>query len=636
MALTAGAALFLVMGGLPGSGLKQLEAEQAELKKRRDALPEIPTPEQEMAVGMHVGDRVSPGVARWIQVDLGEVRKLDSVVLMPAYAASKWGYGFPVRYRVESSAEEDFRESQTLLDRGGWDHPIPRGPVFIEAPGVLCRYVRVTATALARHPLNVARSLFCLGEIFVFGEGRNLALRARVTAPGSAESLPTWSLRHVVDGSTAFGAPMRMDASRAGNGWHSAVSAVRETRKWVQVDLGGVFKIDEVRLVPARPSDFLDRAGFGFPERFCVEIAQTADFETRDVVFDTSEGDFLNPGGNVVGFPVEGREARFVRVVASRLWQRHRDFVFALAELEVISGGRNMALGRLVECLDETSTGTWKREFLVDGRGSAGALVDAQLWYRQLAERAEVEERLERLGQSAEEARREADARGRVLMWGVLGVVVVLGTGAVLKVRAVRRREEHRLREQIARDLHDEIGSSLGSIVLMSERAARKGDAAAIAEIGRLATEASASMRGILWMVRGSESLTLGELREALRGTAVQMLEGRTWEWAGPFEAAEACRELPFHRNVFLFFKEALHNVVRHSNAPCVWLGFCVESGALRVTVRDNGKGFDPSADFTGNGIPNMRRRAEELGARLRMESAPGTGTYIELEVPLR
>jgi signal transduction histidine kinase len=623
------------MAGIRRGGVERLEAERRVLEEEKRGLPERPVPEQELAVGMYIGGRFSPETSRWMQVDLGEARALDAVVLMPAYVASKWAYGFPLRYRVEGSMRDDFAESQTLLDRSAEDQEVPLGPVYLETPGIRCRYLRVTATRLAVHPLDSGRSLFCLSELLAFSGGRNVALRSRVTAPGSAESPPTWSLQHVVDGSTALGLAMRSDAERAGNGWHSGISRKQETLKWVQVDLGQPQRIEEVRLVPARPSDFLERAGFGFPLRFRVEVSDRPDFETVATVFETGERDFVNPGGNAVGFPGRGVEGRYVRVSATKLWQRHEDFVFALAELEVVAEGRNVAKGRAVTGLDETVTAAWKAECLVDGRGSSGVLLDSQRWLEQIARRVEVEGALGRLERALGEARRRAEEKTKAVLSGMLVGVVSLGGAMFWWVRQVRRKAERRLREQIARDLHDEIGSSLGSIALMSERALRKSDVAALEEIGHLATDAAASMRGILWMVREAGVPTLGELRETLRTSAAQMLGGREWVWEGTLGEGDCRKPLPFHRDVFLFLKEALHNVVRHSGATHVWIGFGVERGRLCVGVRDNGKGFDPSGDFGGSGIASMRYRAGQLGAELRMESEPGAGARVYLEVPL-
>ena len=627
-------AAFFVPGRVAcASEVERLLREQSGLQERQQALAEIPPPEQENAVGLYLGCKFSPETSRWIQVDLGEVRDLDAVALVPAYVASKWGYGFPPQYRVEASLKEDFAESQMLWERSGFDHPIPKGPVFARTGGIRCRYLRVTATRLAVHPQDSRRALFCLGEIQAFSGGRNVALRCRVTAPGSAESLPTWSPGHVVDGSTAFGVPMRPDGIKGNNGWHSGIRAKAEDVQWVQVDLGESRIVDEVRLVPARPSDFLERAGFGFPVRFRVELSEDSAFEQSATVFDSGERDFIHPGGNAVSFLGMQKAGRYVRVTATRLWQRHEDFGFALAELEVFSGGRNVALGSPVTALDETQTASWKAEYLVDGRGSVGMLVNEEKGMAEWAERAAVEESLVRVEEELLRAQGTA-AAARRRGWGFgAGAVGVLACGWIWRERRIRRREERRLREQIARDLHDEIGSTLGSIALMSERAARKGDRDAMVEIGQLAVDASASMRGILWMVRGSGALTLGELQEALRRTAALLLEGREWVWEGTVEEVDARRTLPFHRDVFLLFKEALHNVVRHSKATRVELGYRVGRGVLKVEVWDNGCGFDSSVDYAGSGLVNMRHRASQLGGMFRVESGSGRGTRIQLEV---
>lgn len=623
---------FLPFWGLLNPGLERIEKEMVALEVQRDTLPEIPVPEQENAVGMYMGGAFSSDASRWVQVDFGQVRVLDAVVVVPAYVASKWAYGFPLRYRVEASLTEDFAETVSILDRSGLDQAVPRGPVYIPVQELSVRYLRLTATRLDSHPLNPQRFIFCVGEFMAFSKGYNVALRGRVTAPGSAESLPTWSVGHIVDGSTPFGIAMRYDGLKGSNGWHSAVSKKQETLKWVQLDLGESLKLDEIRLVPARPSDFLERAGFGFPLQFRVELSESFDFESSVIVFDTESQDFINPGGNVVGFPVGGVKGRYVRVTATKLWQRHQDFVFALAEVEALSDGKNVALSSRVASLDETLTAAWKPEFLVDGRGSSGTMLDSRQWIADLAKRAELDEALKHLQEAVSKVRKVAETRGLSLLLVVSGAAVV---GTLWRSRRVRRKKELALREQIARDLHDEIGSSLASIALMSERASRRADMSAFDEIGCLAVEASASMRGILWMLKGTEVPTIEELREILRGNATQMLGGIVWTFEGTLGDGECRVELPAHRDIFLFFKEVLHNIVRHSGARRVWILFGVERAVLQLRVRDDGCGFDLSGDFTRSGLANMKHRAEQLGARLTIDTTPSLGTTVLLEVPL-
>ena len=159
------------------------------------------------------------------------------------------------------------------------------------------------------------------------------------------------------------------------NGYHSGIEAKPDVMKWVQVDLGKSMPIESIRLIPARPTDFPDTPGFGFPKRFSVQIGDDATFAKADTVADYSNADFANPGDEPVVFPVN-RSARFVRVVANRLWPRTNDYVFALAELQVLSNGKNAAKGAKVSAVDSIEAGRWSRRYLVDDFSSRNKLPD--------------------------------------------------------------------------------------------------------------------------------------------------------------------------------------------------------------------------------------------------------------------
>jgi len=135
------------------------------------------------------------------------------------------------------------------------------------------------------------------------------------------------------------------------NGYHSAIERTPDVTKWVEVDLGRVAPIDEIHLISARPTDFPDTPGFGFPPSYQITL-DGAPFE-------------------------KGRSGRVVRVTATKLWERTKDYVFALAELQVISQGRNIALGATVRALDSIESGRWSKQFLVDGFDSREALPGA-------------------------------------------------------------------------------------------------------------------------------------------------------------------------------------------------------------------------------------------------------------------
>jgi hypothetical protein len=187
--------------------------------------------------------------------------------------------------------------------------------------------------------------------------------------------------------------PVPAGAPSPSNGYHSGIAVKPESVKWVQVDLGKPVAIDAVRLVPARPTDFPDTPGFGFPLRFRVELSEDPQCRKAEVVADHTAKDFANPGEEPFVVRPGGRTARYVRVTATRLWKRTGDYVFALAEMQVESGGRNVARGARVTALDSIEAGRWSTRNLVDDFDSRRGLLDLSV--PGAAERQEQRRRLE-------------------------------------------------------------------------------------------------------------------------------------------------------------------------------------------------------------------------------------------------
>jgi hypothetical protein len=159
------------------------------------------------------------------------------------------------------------------------------------------------------------------------------------------------------------------------NGYHSAIAATADVEKWVQIDLGKPLPIEAIRLIPARPTDFPDTPGFGFPTRFKVAVSDDATFEKAEILADHSKADFANPGDHAFVLPTK-QTARYIRVTAHRLWPRTNDYVFALAEMQVDSGSKNVALGAKVTAMDSIEAGRWSTKNLVDGFDSRQSLPD--------------------------------------------------------------------------------------------------------------------------------------------------------------------------------------------------------------------------------------------------------------------
>ena len=607
--------------------LGKIDQRQIEMVSVLDRLPPLPMPQQHERAGFHSGFAPKAESVRWVQVDLGDECELDSVVAVPAMLGTE-AYGFPKRFRIDASNDPLFAESTTLTDQTTADVSATLAPWSVDGHKAKARFVRFTATKLAPQPGLGSRFIFCLGELLVFSGGRNVALQSKVLAPNAAETLPTWSPRHLVDGTYALGLPVKSGGKRS-NGWHSAISASAEGLKWVQVDLGSPQEVDEIRLIPAHPSDYPDRFGFGFPHRFKVEA-------DGKVVFDSTSSDFVNPGDTPVAFPTPGLRVQTLRITATKLWERSGDFVFALAELQAFQKGNDLAIDSKVTSSDDTISAAWKPEFLVDGCSSAGVLIDDSTWLADLSKRRELTHELAELNTLRSAGLSIAKTRavwlaGLVLSAAVLSTVAMFGNS-----RRNREREMEVLRDRISRDLHDDIGSHLGSIRLMAELALRDGsDTEFLDEIHRLAGEAAESMRGIIWLVREGDAPKLSSLVEAMRRSAADLLKGVEWRLDASMIDADVAAPLHFHRQVFLFFREALHNISRHADATQVQIEASGSVTRFHLSIVDDGCGFDAAAASAGQGLANLRHRAEVLGGAFHIISEPGKGTRIQLEVGL-
>ena len=172
-----------------------------------------------------------------------------------------------------------------------------------------------------------------------------------------------WGAKRITDDASAT-------KSVLSNGYQSRPTSSRDTSKWVAVDLGERQLADAVRLFPARPSDWgVDAPGFLFPLRFRVEVSDRADFADARTVVDRTAADEPNPGTEAPIYRFEPTGVRYVRLTVTRLAGRRRgSYGFALAEMQVLSGEKNLAEGAVVTALDSVEERGWSMEKLVDGR----------------------------------------------------------------------------------------------------------------------------------------------------------------------------------------------------------------------------------------------------------------------------
>jgi len=193
------------------------------------------------------------------------------------------------------------------------------------------------------------------------------------------------------------------------------------------------------------------------------------------------------------------------------------------------------------------------------------------------------------------------------------------------------------VRTRLATDLHDDVGSSLARISILSEVGRR--DLPPGGETSRIFEEIGETSRGVIdamgdaiWSIDPRHD-DLQSLADRLRHFGRDLLDGKGIGCRIEAPEGAAFVDLPAEprRHLFLLLKEALANAARHSKASLVDVVFRLDERTLGVTVADDGAGFDPGAPRDGHGLDNMRARARALGGSLEVAAAPGNGTRLVL-----
>jgi ligand-binding sensor domain-containing protein/two-component sensor histidine kinase len=233
--------------------------------------------------------------------------------------------------------------------------------------------------------------------------------------------------------------------------------------------------------------------------------------------------------------------------------------------------------------------------------------------------------------------------------WWFESLALVVGLALVFAVHRYRVAQMvsiERMRTAIASDLHDDIGASLSQIAILTEVARAGGNGHGrpgepLERVATLARELVDSMSDIVWSIR-SEPHGLDSLIRRLREFALDVLgsQGIEFDLQANEKRENVGLSLEVRRQLFLIYKESIHNAVRHSHCTSVRAELKVTDREIALTVEDNGTGFSPldiAPDQNGgNGIPSMRRRAESLGGSLELRAEPGLGCVVSVRLPMR
>jgi len=228
----------------------------------------------------------------------------------------------------------------------------------------------------------------------------------------------------------------------------------------------------------------------------------------------------------------------------------------------------------------------------------------------------------------------------RVLSLIARRVIALFHTAALYEKDLDRQLMLERERARISEDMHDDIGASLTRIALMSDMVKNRddvGDGARkwLGYINESSRGIMEEMNQIIWALNPKND-NLEGLVAYIRRFAFEYLEPSkircTFDLPGDLPVRALSVEV--RRNVYLVVREALHNAIKHSGATQIDLRLNVEDFGLKISIKDNGKGFEPDKlELHGNGLINMKKRMNDIGGKIDINSKPGEGTEIKLEL---
>jgi signal transduction histidine kinase len=567
-----------------------------------------------------------------ITLDLGAELPLEQIFLVPAQGEFLQDQGiFPKRFTLEVSKTADFARAAVVYKSGHFQHPSPEGTPVLFNCGETARYVRLT---VQEGHMKEAHDLFGLSELVVISNGEPVSFGADVSTVGSLRVEQLWHPEALVDGRTPLG--IWHNASQPNQNPGDAVmdESGEAITSWT-LHLGKKKPVDRIILFPYQINRSFETSIF--PESLEIQLTQ-GDGSAAETVFEWSNP---LPGSSHMApmvIPMHGRIAESIRIVAKRPWIMGDRKLHALSEIEVWSGGANLARGCEIkrEHAGETSTVTT----LTDGYSSDRQIIPVGIWLDQLRERSRLERELADLRTVQRQLASNSELNAT---WGsavVLGLTFLIPVFIVERRRLMSKEQLENIRKRIASDLHDDIGSNLGSISLIA-RTARKDlvrlqgpeeIAEDLDEVETIARESSLAMRDIVWLLERKQD-SIGDLVQRMRDTAGRLL--REMEYKVECESSKTAAKLSLDakRHLFLFYKEAIHNVLKHSRAGKVSVRLWDEDDKLALEIIDDGIGIPTCERDRPAKVNKLTDRARVLEGELQITSSKGNGTHILLLV---
>ncbi|MDF7825990.1 hypothetical protein P4B35_18310 [Pontiellaceae bacterium B12227] len=578
----------------------------------------------------------TPDHSEWAEIRLPENTSIDQIVLVPIL----WNYadtgpqasGFPVAFEVIAGAEED-TEGKVIARFGPEEALLPRvAPLVFPIPPTPVAWVRVQSTQMSVSDID-NQFTFGLSEIMLFSGDRNVARNKPVRVSSSPQN---WggeaiSAQALTDGST----PFLMDSAQGKKSrTYLARFPAKRNFRFI-LDLGESFSVDEIRYHSAadvrQHIPLPKKVEYGLPRHLVVEGANEADFSDAVTLLDYHLSSIYDAGPILVqGVPVT--RCRYIRFSVPDPYKvpDNENRYVNFSELEIISNGRNVALGKKVT-FPLKGISNRHTKSITDGSNNFGIILPIREWMKQLARRHDLE-RERPLLMSELNSRYTRQKRNLLIMYWTAGVLAVATVLTILIDRILRMRHVAKVKQRFAADLHDELGANLHSIGLISDVAQNAESSEQWQTLSRrirdLTERTGTAVRHCTNLLE-ADDLYIGlttDMKRAAQRITTNLQHDFTIEDESYLE------QLPPRTRIdlFLFYKESLVNICRHSGASEISTRLAGGPKETLLTICDNGKGLN------GQVPPSLKRRARLLRAKLTAETPAAGGTCITLRLRRR
>jgi signal transduction histidine kinase len=575
----------------------------------------------------------SPATREWVQIELEQPTAIDQIVLVPSIGRdTETGFranGFPLEFQILAGTGGD-TNGVVVAEFGKEDHLLPRIAPLIVPCSITASWVRVEASLLSQRIYDEFYDLK-FAEIMLFNGPENVALKSPIkTSTQIRNRYKTQHPRFLTDGFL----PYQMDAV-PGNRSLYVQSGPLQDDAWMAIDLETTQSLNRIHLHSVDPSYSapLDHMpDFNIPRSMRLEGALKPDFSDAKTLIDLQYKSLLDVGTILMHrFPeTPCRYVRFTHIdpyIDTRFSSNQSRLGFA--EIELFAKGKNVALGKSFTA-NFNARNEQAFTTLTDGLNFYGKILPVREWMNELALRHDLE--VERPLIVAELNTLYARQKTNLKWMRWLAIFAIAGIGITILVdRMIRMHIVIKLRERIAANLHDELSANLHALSLLGEVAKKNIDKKkkldeTLDRMQQLFLRSRNATRHCTNMLKADTACE--DLVEEMEHSSNRLLGDKEHKLI--FEGRELLHQLPARKRVdlFLFYKECLINILRHSSATSCCTRLTASPKLIHLEITDNGSGITE--------VPHsLKRRARLSGGRVHIETPKGGGTTVILSLRL-